>query len=159
MKSQINVNAQIVELINGIISHGNHAHVEYTAQQFEDMLLLAALEQIEESDIDSNDLELIELYETLESKIGSDDYNIDFDGNEYRIISDSSIWEIYVEEIKNIVTDCYDLNLDAIPSFIAVEIDWEQTATNAHADGYGHTFASYDHEESEAAGFWIFRTN
>lgn len=153
------INTTIVSMINGIISHGNHSHNEYTAQQFADMRLLAALEQHEEADIDSNDLELLELYETLESEIGNDDFTVDFDGNEYRIISDSSIWEIYVEEIKNIVNDCYDLKLDKIPDFIAFEIDWEQTAKNAHVDGYGHTFASYDGEESEAAGFWIFRTN
>lgn len=153
------INATIVSLINGIISHGNHSHNEYTVQQFADMHLLAALEQHEEADIDGNDLELLELYEILESEIDSDDFTVDFDGNEYRIIADSSIWEIYVEEIKNIVEDCYDLKLDSIPDFIAFEINWEQTAKNAYADGYGHTFASYDGEESEAAGFWIFRTN
>lgn len=153
------INSQIVTLINGIISHGNHSHNEYTAQQFEDMRLLAALEQHEQADIDNNDLELIELYETLENEIESDDFTVEFDGNEYRIISDNSIWGIYVEEIKNIVEDCYDLKLDSIPDFIAFEIDWGQTAKNAYADGYGHTFASYDGEESEAAGFWIFRTN
>ena len=153
------INSKIVELINGIISHGNHSHNEYTEQQFEDMILLANLEQQEEADIDSNDMELIELYETLESEIDNNDFTIEFDGNEYRIISDSSIWEIYVEEIKTIVEDCYDLNLDKVPDFIALSVDWEQTAKNAYADGYGHTFAGYDGEESEAAGFYIFRTN
>lgn len=150
------INSQIVTLINGIISHGNHAHNEYSADEFNAIL---AEHGVNNEDIDYNDQELIELYETLENEIEGDDFTVEFDGNEYRIISDSSIWGIYVEEIKNIVENCYDLKLDSIPDFIAFDIDWEQTAQNAYADGYGHTFASYDGEESEAAGFWIFRTN
>lgn len=88
-----------------------------------------------------------------------DDFTFDLDGNEYRIISDSSIWDIYVETIKEIVTDCYDLNLDKVPDFIALSIDWEQTAQNAFADGYGHTFSGYDGSEIEVSGYYIFRTN
>ncbi len=57
------------------------------------------------------------------------------------------------------MTECYDLKLDSLPPFIAVPIDWEETAQNAYADGYGHTFASYDGDEHEAADHWIFRTN
>lgn len=89
----------------------------------------------------------------------SDDFNFDFDGNEYRVIQDGAIWDIYVEEIKNIVTECYDLDLDKIPSFISVSVDWEVTAHNAFADGYAHTFATYDGEEIKATGYYIFRTN
>ena len=90
---------------------------------------------------------------------GEDDFTFDFDGNEYRIIHADSIWEIYVEEIKNIVESCYDLKLDELPEFIAVKIDWEETAANAFNDGYGHTFSGYDGSEEEAAGYYIFRTN
>ena len=102
-----------------------------------------------------------EAIETLRENInnGDDDFTLDFDGNEYRIISESAIWGIYVETIKEIVNDCYDLKLDKLPSFIAVSIDWEKTAENAYVDGYGHTFSHYDHSEEEAAGYYIFRTN
>ena len=89
----------------------------------------------------------------------SDDFTFDFDGNEYRIISDDAIWDIYRDEIQNIVEECYDLKLNDIPDFVAFEIDWEETAQNASVDGYGHTFSSYDHSEIEAGGYWIFRTN
>jgi len=102
--------------------------------------------------------EVKEALENLDCSL-SDDFTFELDGNEYRIISENSIWDIYVETIKEIIDDCYDLKLDDIPSFIAFEIDWEQTAQNAYADGYGHTFASYDGEESKAAGYFIFRTN
>lgn len=97
--------------------------------------------------------------ETLRDKIGEDDFTFDFDGSEYRIISESAIWNIYVEEIRQLVENCYDLKLNNIPDFVAWSIDWEQTAKNAYADGYGHTFSNYDGSEYEAGGYYIFRTN
>ena len=103
-----------------------------------------------------------EAIETLRDSIGEDDFNFEFDGNEYRLISENAIWDIYVEEIKNIVEECYELNLDKIPNFVSVSIDWEQTARNAYVDGYGHTFSGYDGSEIEpSAGnkHHIFRTN
>lgn len=101
---------------------------------------------------------LEELADKMES---SNDFWIELDGNEYRIIADSSIWEIYVEEIKNITEDCYSgvFDLNDLPHWLAFEIDWERTAKNCYADGYGHTFAGYDGEEQEVNGWWIFRTN
>lgn len=89
----------------------------------------------------------------------SDDFTFEFDGNEYRVINKDAIWDIYVQEIKQTVEDCYDLNLDKIPSFIAVNIDWEATAHNAYVDGYAHTFATYDGEEINSQNHYIFRTN
>lgn len=101
-----------------------------------------------------------DIFDALESlDCGDDDFTLDFDGNEYRIIKDSAIWEIYRDEIEQLVNDCYDLKLDKLPPFIAVSIDWEETAKNAYADGYGHTFSWYDGQEYEAADHWIFRTN
>ena len=46
-----------------------------------------------------------------------DDFWFEFDGNEYRCISEGSIWDIYVEEIKQTVEECYDLKLDNILVF------------------------------------------
>ena len=100
-----------------------------------------------------------EAIETLRDKIGEYDFTFDFDGNEYRIIAESAIWDIYVEEIRQLVENCYDLKLNNIPDFVAWSIDWEQTAKNAYADGYGHTFSHYDGSEYEAGGYYIFRTN
>jgi hypothetical protein len=93
-----------------------------------------------------------------------DDFSFDFEGAEYRIIAESSIWNIYVDEIRHIVEDCYDLKLDNIPDFVAFEIDWNKTAENAYQDGYGHTFSSYDFSELEVGvngilTHYIFRTN
>lgn len=118
-------------------------------------------EGTEKDEAESEASEIFEALEEIEGNIGTDDFTLDFDGNEYRIISDSAIWNIYVEEIQQIVEDCYSdvLKLDKIPSWIAVEIDWEQTAKNAFVDGYGHTFSTYDGSEHEADRYWIFRTN
>jgi hypothetical protein len=111
----------------------------------------------ENGDFDDNRQSLLDALESLDC--GNDDFNLDFDGNEYRIIRDSAIWGIYRDEIECIVNECYDLKLDKLPDFISVSIDWEQTAQNAYVDGYGHTFAGHDGEEYEAANHWIFRTN
>ena len=105
--------------------------------------------------------DIMEALENIESEY-SDDFTFEFDGNEYRCIHKDSIWDIYVGTIQDIVDECYDLKLDKLPGFIAVSIDWEQTAQNAYSDGYGHTFSSYDHSEIEpSAGnkHHIFRTN
>ena len=104
--------------------------------------------------------DLFDAIDELSIKLSSeDDFTFDYDGNEYRVISESAIWDIYVDTIKDTVTDCYDLNLDNIPSFVAIEIDWEKTAKNCYSDGYGHTFSGYDGSELEINDFYVFRTN
>lgn len=109
-------------------------------------------------DVDSTD-DIIEALETLRDNYGESDFTLDFDGNEYRLIGEKAIWEIYVDSIKETVEDCYDLKLNDIPDFVAFSIDWEQTAKNAYVDGYGHTFSGYDGSEEEAGKYFIFRTN
>jgi hypothetical protein len=102
--------------------------------------------------------DIFDAIDAIESDIG-DDFSLDFDGNEYRLIAEDAIWEIYRDEIQQTVKSCYDFNLDEMPPFVAFEIDWEQTAKNCYADGYGHTFSGYDGSEEEIAGYYIFRTN
>ena len=95
----------------------------------------------------------------FEQNINSDnDFWIEIDGQEFRVINDQVIWEIYVEEIKRITEECYDIKA---PNWLA--IDWEETANNCFVDGYGHTFSSYDGSELECKfgeeNYHIFRTN
>lgn len=130
-----------LDVLAGIIEYGNHSY-EVDAED-EDCSVKA---------------ELTETLENIESTTG-DDFRVEHDGNEYRFIRQSAIWDIYVEEIKQLVNDCYDLKLDKLPDFIAVSIDWEQTAKNAFVDGYGHTFSGYDGNEVETENFHVFRTN
>lgn len=104
--------------------------------------------------------DVTEALETLENKFGEDDFYFEFDGNEYRLILDSAIWEIYRDGIQHIVEDCYELNLDKVPNFVALSIDWEQTAQNAFVDGYAHHFSNYDGEtDIEVGGYHVFYTN
>jgi hypothetical protein len=109
----------------------------------------------EELELDVNRDEVNELEDLLNSE---NDFHIEIDGNEYRIINSDCIWDIYVETIKEITEDCYDVKA---PSWLA--IDWEQTAENCSVDGYGHTFSSYDGSELECEfgeeDYYIFRTN
>jgi hypothetical protein len=139
-----------VQILQTICDAQNHTIPNYPEQDLHE-------------DFEDDTSFIFEALEELETKIheGDDDFYFEFDGNEYRIIKESEIWGIYFDEIKNTVEDCYSnvINLDKIPSFIAVSIDWEQTAKNAYVDGYGHTFSSYDGSEEEAAGYYIFRTN
>lgn len=110
----------------------------------------------------SHTLALFEAKEVIRDileSLGDPDFSLDFDGAEYRLIHEDSIWEIYVDEIQRIVEECYGLNFDDMPSFLAFEIDWEQTAVNCSYDGYGHTFSTYDGSEEECEGYHIFRTN
>jgi hypothetical protein len=103
--------------------------------------------------------EYLNVLEVINLTCMEDDTTIEFDGFELRIIKDSEIWEIYKGSIENVVTECYDLNLDNIPSFVEFSIDWEQTAKNCYVDGYGHEFSGYDHSEHETDNFWYFCTN
>ena len=152
------INTQSLTILNAVIRHGNHSHEEMNEQQFS-----VILDQYDNDaeDMESEYIKLVKAYYSISNELefSVDDFNIEFDGKEYRLIDDNAIWDIYVDEIKYLVEDGYDLELDTIPDFVAFEIDWEQTAKNAYVDGYGHTFASYDGEESEAGGYWIFRVN
>lgn len=143
---------------NVAINAGKNEDYSYTYA-----LILSGIIDANHDIDDFDDDTIIEALEEISIK-PRDDFWFEFDGNEYRVIHTDSIWGIYVEEIKNIVTECYDLKLDKIPDFIAVSIDWEQTADNALVDGYGHTFASYDGEEIEIIGnkgvmYHAFRVN
>jgi hypothetical protein len=83
------------------------------------------------------------------------DYWLELEGGEVRLIHDDSIDQIWTDALIGQVKECY--NLDDIPSFIS--IDWEQTAENCKVDGMGHCFAGYDHEEHKSGDWNIFRTN
>jgi DhnA family fructose-bisphosphate aldolase class Ia len=152
---------KIIDSIKNIIASHNGT-VESLASAIiasDDIIaILATLCEETSYNVEDNSDDIIEYLETLINDF-DDDFSFDFEGAEYRIIAESSIWDIYVEEIKNIVEDCYDLKLDNIPDFVAFKIDWEQTAGNASIDGYGHTFSGYDGSELETKNHYIFRTN
>ena len=110
----------------------------------------------EELELDINREEVKEFENQLNLE---NDFYIEIDGNEYRVINADAIWDIFVEEIKDITEECYTGKLEW---WIAV--DWEETAENClQADGYGHHFSGYDGSELECEfgeeDYYIFRTN
>jgi hypothetical protein len=120
--------------------------------------VLACIVDEHEHSIDEDSKD--ELIEALEAIDGETDCNVEFDGNEYRIISDSEIESVYRDEIKALIDDCYPEVTKAMEhSWIAIEIDWDQTIKNAMQDGYGHTFSWYDGSEYNTKNHWVFRTN
>jgi RNAse (barnase) inhibitor barstar len=114
----------------------------------------------EELELDINREEVIEFEDQLNSE---NDFYIEIDGNEYRVINADAIWDIFVDEIQQTVEECY-LNGADLDKFWWIELDWEKTAKNClDADGYGHHFSSYDGSELEYTfgeeDYYIFRTN
>ena len=83
-----------------------------------------------------------------------DDFCVESNGAEYRFVHDDSIEDIYYEEVKETIIDCYNLD---VPDFVA--IDWDQTIDNCMVDGFGHHFSHYDGSEECVADYYIFRTN
>lgn len=102
-----------------------------------------------------------ELYNNVYNQ--EDDFTIDFGSEEHRFIDMKVIDDVYQEEIQRITEECY-LHGTTLDKLWWLEIDWEATAENCRkADGYGHTFATYDGMEdelySDQEDYYVFRTN
>lgn len=96
-------------------------------------------------------------YLELIEAINNQEYIEGFDlCREFRLIHEDDIWDIYVDYIEELTKDCY-LHGNELPDFLA--IDWEQTAENCSADGYGHSFSGYDGSEELLHGVYIFCVN
>lgn len=105
---------------------------------------------------DLTGFEIKELLEAIETGMTTeDDFNLELPSCEFRIIDGDEIDQIWTDGLIEQIKDCYDLS--DLPKFVA--IDWEKTAENCKVDGMGHHFASYDHNEHDAQGWHIFRTN
>ena len=100
-----------------------------------------------------NKNEVSDFYDKIKTE---NDFYIEINGKEYRIIKEDIIWDVYVDSIKEIAEEYTD-----IPNWIS--IDWEETAGNCYVDGYGYTFSTYDGSELEYKfnneNYFIFRTN
>ena len=104
-----------------------------------------------------SDYTLDELKTLMEEILNNseNDFELDLEGGEVRLIHDDEIDEIWTSSLIDLIKECYPL--DEIPSFVV--IDWEQTAENCKVDGMGHHFSGYDGSEHESEGWNIFRTN
>lgn len=107
-----------------------------------------------------SDLEAYEFFDLVleiqEKRSTEEDFWIDsLPCGEVRCINENEIDEIWTDSLIEQIKKCYDLS--DLPDFIS--IDWSVTAENCKADGMGHHFASYDHEDHYSNGLHIFRTN
>jgi len=119
-------------------------------------ILETCLNAVDSTPEDYEFFELKGLMENIIDKCASEnDFWLELAGGECRLIDENEIDEIWTESLIDQIEDCYDLS--DLPNFVV--IDWEQTAENCKVDGKGHHFASYDHEEHNSNGWYIFRTN
>ena len=104
-----------------------------------------------------------EIKELLEMMVNNNDFIFEFkNGEEYRIINDEVIYEIYCDEQEETLLVIYPEVFKS--NLWWVEIDMPKTINNIlDADGYGNLFASYDGEEHEVTLekelYHFFRTN
>jgi len=82
------------------------------------------------------------------------DFYIEIDGEEYRLIHEGDIDEIWEESLEELLRDCYE-----VPKELENYIDYEKWVDDCKYDGKGHHFGTYDGSEYEAGGWYIFRTN
>lgn len=125
------------------------------------------------------------LFVEVEDAMGCDnDFNIDFDGREYRVISNDEIASVMADELSGdeYILGCF--NADFLSGIIGIPSDAVQRIQNAdcfeaigmiitaddeklgklvdeyiRADGAGHHFSSYDGSETDAGEFTVFCVN
>lgn len=91
------------------------------------------------------------------------DFTYEFEnGEEYRIINENVITNIYFEEQEELLAEIYPEIFEKKPWW--VEIDLNKTIQNIlDADGYGQLFATYDGVENEinidGVYYYCFRIN
>ena len=92
----------------------------------------------------------------------SDDFTVELNEGEYRIIHDNAIEDIFDSEIRELADDCYDVEgikekMGNVGRYFT--FDYDSFVEDCRMDGYGHHFSGYDGSE-ESVGPWnIFRVN
>lgn len=97
--------------------------------------------------------------EEYESASNDRDFTVETDEGEYRFIHEDEIESIHLEEIENLVDDCY-LSDKNIPEIVKQYFDYNSFAHDCRlSDGYGHHFSSYDGSEENNGKYFMFRVN
>lgn len=115
---------------------------------------------------------------------GDNDFNIDFDGREYRVIANDEIASVMADELSGDEYVLGGFNADFLSGIIGIPSDAIQKIQNADcyealgmiitadseklgklvddyisADGAGHHFSAYDGSETDAGDFTVFCVN
>ena len=83
-----------------------------------------------------------------------DDFYVECNGVEIRVIAAYSIESIWEEGLEYILRECYD-----IPDYLENYIDYDSWIRDCKFDGMGHYFSSYDGSEHSSENYYYFRTN
>lgn len=83
-----------------------------------------------------------------------DDFYVECNGVEIRVISRYSIESIWEEGLEELLRECYD-----IPNHLENYIDYDAWVRDCKFDGMGHYFSGYDGSEYESKNYYYFRTN
>ena len=84
----------------------------------------------------------------------SDDFIVECNGAEIRVISENSVESIWEEELENLLIDCYE-----VPQHLENYINYDAWVRDCKFDGMGHHFSHYDGSEHESENYYYFRTN
>lgn len=93
---------------------------------------------------------------------GNEDFTIEVEGTgtEYRVIHEDSIEAIWKEELKSSAEECNPKLFKQAEGILRyMTFDWDAFYSDAHHDGYGHHFSSYDSSEENTTNHYIFRIN
>ena len=102
---------------------------------------------------------IIEAYEAYEDQ---EDFTVELNEGEYRIIHDDAIEDIFDSEIRQLADDCYEIKdikkkMGGVGMYFT--FDYDSFVKDCRTDGYGYHFSSYNGSE-ESVGPWnIFRVN
>ena len=83
-----------------------------------------------------------------------DDFYVECNGVEIRVIAAYSIESIWEEGLEYILRECYD-----IPDYLENYIDYDSWIRDCKFDGMGYYFSSYDGSEHSSENYYYFRTN
>ena len=84
----------------------------------------------------------------------TDDFYVECNGVEIRVILSDSIESIWEEELENLLIECYE-----IPQHLENYIDYDAWVRDCKFDGMGHHFSHYDGSEYESENYYYFRVN
>ena len=130
----------------GLIEYSSHdEYVELNEHQWRSVV----------SEVITSTIPASEVIEACDSLEDSEYFTLA--GEEYRVLHDDDIFDVYLNAFKDHLRDCY--NQGDLPPFL--KIDWVASALDVIAsDGYAAHFSSYDWSTHiEVGRYNLFRTN
>lgn len=87
---------------------------------------------------------------------GYNENNFEYGSKEYLVCTDEEADDLWEESLDNYLEECIYPELSGNLSNYFDEESWKR---DARYDGRGHSLSSYDGNEEEVDGFYIYRIN